>query len=199
MKIDWIELKQQSQKHIGYNLLVLLCGILTLVFFVLAVGAIFSTRGSEKIAIKEIFDVSSFSLDGTNQNIVSQLSGSLINYEDDSAKVDTIIVVVGDGEERETIEITDVTLHPRLVEEIHHEWNTSVAFDRVHSVTVVIDGEEQLLSNSTATWDFNPNIVLYATLCAIFCFGTVFAFKKRYYRYQEDLIAARAEERQKEE
>ena len=199
MKIDWIELKQQSKKHIGYNLLVLLCGILTLVFFVLAVGAIFLTQKSEEIVIKEVFDVSSAPLDATNQNFVSQLSGCLMNYQDEAAKVESIIVVVGNGREREKIELDSITLHPRLAEEIRHEWKTSLAFDRVHSVTVVVDGKEQMLSNSTATWDFNPNIVLYAILCALFCFGTVFAFKKRYYRYQEDLIAARVEETREEE
>ena len=198
MKIDWVELKQQSKKYIVHNLLVLLCGILALLFLVLTVVAAFSTQKNEEIAVKEAFDVSSAPLDADGKRFVSQLSGYLINYNDKKAEVESIIVVVGDGREREEIELDGMTLYPRLDEELRHEWQTGFAFDRVHSVAVVVDGEYQLLANSTAEWEFNPNIILYAVLCALACFGTVFAFKKRYYRYQEDLIAARVEKNQEE-
>lgn len=198
MKIDWMELKKQSKKYIWHNLLVLLCGILALLFLVLTVVAAFSTKKNEEIAVKEAFDVSSAPLDADGKRFVSQLSGYLINYNDKKAEVESIIVVVGDGREREEIELDGMTLYPRLDEELRHEWQTGFAFDRVHSVAVVVDGEYQLLANSTAEWEFNPNIILYAVLCALACFGTVFAFKKRYYRYQEDLIAARVEKNQEE-
>ena len=198
MKIDWMELKKQTKKYIWHNLLVLLCGILALLFFVLTVVAAFSTQKNEEIAVKEAFDVSSAPLDADGKRFVSQLSGYLINYNDKKAEVESIIVVVGDGREREEIELDGMTLYPRLDEELRHEWQTGFAFDRVHSVAVVVDGEYQLLANSTAEWEFNPNIILYAVLCALACFGTVFAFKKRYYRYQEDLIAARVEKNQEE-
>lgn len=198
MKIDWVELKQQSKKYIVHNLLVLLCGILALLFLVLTVVAAFSTQKNEEIAVKEAFDVSSAPLDADGKRFVSQLSGYLINYNNKKAEVESIIVVVGDGREREEIELDGMTLYPRLDEELRHEWQTGFAFDRVHSVAVVVDGEYQLLANSTAEWEFNPNIILYAVLCALACFGTVFAFKKRYYRYQEDLIAARVEKNQEE-
>ena len=194
MKIDWMELKQQSKKYIGHNVIVLLCGILALVFLALAVVAIFSIKGSEGIAVKEAFDVSAAPMDASGKNFVAQLSGYLINYEDKKAEVDSILVVVGDGRERQEITLDKMTLYPRLAEEIAYEWKTSFAFDRVHSVKVIVDGQSQLLANNTAEWEFNPNILLYGLLCAIFCFGTVLAGKKRYYRYQEDLIAAREEE-----
>ena len=191
MKIDWKKLKQQFTRHIGFNALVLLCGILTLTFLILTVVSAFSVQGNEGIAVKEAFDVSSAPLDAENQNFVSQLTGSLINYEDGQAKVERIIVAVGNGRERQEVELDGMTLHPRLAEELRHEWKTSFDFDRVHSVTAVVDGEHILLVNSTAEWSFNPNILLYGVLCALSCFGTVFTFKKRYYRYQEDEIAAR--------
>lgn len=194
MKIDWMELKQQSKKYIGHNVIVLLCGVLALVFLALAVVAIFSIKGSEGIAVKEAFDVSAAPMDASGKNFVAQLSGYLINYEDKKAEVDSILVVVGDGRERQEITLDKMTLYPRLAEEIAYEWKTSFAFDRVHSVKVIVDGQSQLLANNTAEWEFNPNILLYGLLCAIFCFGTVLAGKKRYYRYQEDLIAAREEE-----
>ena len=114
---------------------------------------------------------------------------SLVNYEDKAQKVEKILVVVGDGRNREEIELEGLTLHPRLAEEILYEWKTSFAFDRIHSLTVVVGGERQLLANNTAEWEFNPNILLYAVLCALSCFGTVFLCKKRYYRYQEDQMA----------
>ena len=198
MKIDWMELKKQTKKYIWHNLLVLLCGILALRFLVLTVVTAFSTQKNEEIAVKEAFDVSSAPLDADGKRFVSQLSGYLINYNNKKAEVESIIVVVGDGREREEIELDGMTLYPRLDEELRHEWQTGFAFDRVHSVAVVVDGEYQLLANSTAEWEFNPNIILYAVLCALACFGTVFAFKKRYYRYQEDLIAARVEKNQEE-
>jgi len=191
MKIDWIKLKEQCKKYIWHNLLVLLCGVLSLAFLVLAVVAVFSTQKNEGIAVKEAFDISSAPLDANGKQFVSQLNGYLINYEDRAAKIESIVVIVGDGREREEIELDGMTLHPRLAEEIRHEWQTSFAFDCVHSVTVVADGERLLLANSTAAWEFNPDTILYAILCALSCFGTIFAFKKRYYRYQEDQIAAR--------
>ena len=191
MKIDWTVLKKQYKKHIGYNLLVLLCGLLALTFLVLTVIAMFSSPQKEGVAVKEAFTVSSAALDGTNQNFVSQLGGYLINYEDDTAEVESIIVVVGNGRDREDVEIEGVKLYPRHAEEIRCEWKTNLAFDRVHSVMVVVNGQLQPLANSTATWEFNPSIIIYAALCAICCLGTSFTFKKRYYRYQEDLIAER--------
>ena len=196
MKIDWIKLKEQCKKYIWHNLLVLLCGVLSLAFLALAVVALFSTQKNEEIAVKETLDVSSASLDADGKKFVSQLSGYLINYGDKKAEVDSIIVVVGDGREREEIELDGMMLHPRLAEQIRHEWQTNFAFDRVHSVTAVVDGGRQLLANSTAEWEFTPDVVIYAIFCAIFCFGTVFTFKKRYYCYQEDLIAARSAQEQ---
>ena len=194
MKIDWMKLKEQSKKYIAHNVLVLLCGILSLVFLVLTVVAVFGTEQNEGIAVKEAFDVSVAPLDADGKSFVAQLSGYLINYEDKKAEVESIVVVVGDGREREEITIDAMTLYPRLAEEIRYEWQTSFAFNRIHSVSVVVDGQRQLLANNTVEWEFNPNVILYAVLCAFACFGTVFTFKKRYYRYQEDLIAAREAE-----
>lgn len=191
MKIDWIELKKQTAKHVGYNILVLLCAVLALVFLVMSIVALFSIEGNEGVVVKEAFDVSAAPLDAENQNFVAQLSGYLINYEDEKAEVESIIVVVGNGRDRQEITLEGITLHPRLSEEIRHEWRTQSSLDRVHSVSVVIDGERRLIANSTVEWSFDPNILLYAALCALACLGTVFTFKKRYYRYEEDLIAAR--------
>ena len=194
MKIDWMKLKEQSKKHIGFNLLLLLCGVLAIAFFVVALVSLLSVGTNKGIAVKEVFDVSSAPLDTTNQNFVSQLSGYVINYEDEKTVVESVIIVVGNGREREEVTLNGLTLYPRLPEEIRHEWKTSFDFSRIHSVSVVIDGERQLLANSTAEWEFNPNVILYAFLCALACFGTVFTFKKRYYRYQEDLMAERVDE-----
>lgn len=193
MKIDWMILKEQSKRHIKYNVFVLLCGVLALIFLVLTVASLFGMKGNQGVAVKEAFDVSSSPLDTTNQNFVSQLSGYLINYEDEKAIIESILVVVGNGRHREQIEIDGLTLYPRLSEEIRYEWKTGFDFDRVHSVTVIVNGQSQTLANSTAEWEFNPDILIYALLCAVSCFGVVFAFKKRYYRYQEDLMGASVE------
>ena len=193
MKIDWMILKEQSKRHIKYNVFVLLCGVLALIFLVLTVASLFGMKGNQGVAVKEAFDVSSSPLDTTNQNFVSQLSGYLINYEDEKAIIESILVVVGNGRHREQIEIDGVTLYPRFSEEIRYEWKTGFDFDRVHSVTVIVNGQSQTLANSTAEWEFNPDILIYALLCAVSCFGVVFAFKKRYYRYQEDLMGASVE------
>ena len=193
MKIDWTKVKEQSKKHIGYNLLVLLCALVALVFLAVSVVSLFSIGKSQGIAVKEEFRVSSSPLDATNQNFVSQLSGYLINYEDEKAVVKTITVVVGNGRERREIKLEGLTLYPRLAEEIRHEWKTDFNFDRIHSVSVTVEGESQVLANSTAEWEFNPNILIYALICAVACFATVFTFKKRYYRYQEDLMAERVD------
>ena len=74
MKIDWMELKQQSKKYIGHNVIVLLCGVLALVFLALAVVAIFSIKGSEGIAVKEAFDVSAYATrHGRKVNHIAQV------------------------------------------------------------------------------------------------------------------------------
>ena len=192
MKIDWMELKKQIAKHVGYNLLVLLCAVLAVVFLVMSIVALFSIEGNEGIMVKEAFDVSSAPLDAANQSFVAQLNGYLINYEDQKTEVENVIVVIGNGRDRQELTLEGITLHPRLAEEIRYEWKTHLNFDRVHSVWVVVNGERQLLANSTAEWNFDPNILLYAALCALACFGTVFTFKKRYYRYEEELIATRS-------
>lgn len=189
MKLNQIEWKSEIKKHIGYNVAVLLCALLAILFLVLAVVALFSIQQNEGIAVKEAFDVSSSALDAANQSFVTQLSGYLINYEDEKAQVEKILIVVGNGRDREEIELNGLMLYPRLAEEIRHEWKTNFNFDRIHSVTVVVGGERQLLANNTVEWEFDPSIVFYALLCVISCFGTVFAAKKRYYCYQEDQMA----------
>ncbi len=194
LKLNQIEWKQEIKKHVLYNVAVLACALLAITFLVLAVVALFSIQSGEGLAVKETFDVSSSALDANGQNFVAQLSGSLVSYEDKAQKVEKILVVVGNGKHREEIELDGMTLHPRLAEEVRYEWKTSFAFDRIHSLTVVVESERQLLANNTAEWEFNPNILLYAILCALFCFGTVFAAKKRFYRYQEDQMAARSAE-----
>lgn len=190
MKLNQIEWKTEIKKHIGYNIALLLCIVLAIFFLAMTVVSIFSIEGNEGVAVKEAFDVSSSPLDAENKNFVSQLSGYLINHEDEKAKVEKIIVVVGNGRERAEVELAGLTLYPRLPEEIRYEWQTNLAFDRIHSVTVIVDGKSQLLANNTIEWEFNPDILLYAVLCAISCFGSVFAIKKRYYRYQEDQMVA---------
>lgn len=189
LQLKQIEWKKEIGKHVRYNLALLLCGTLAVFFLVLALVALFSFQKNEGIAVKEAFDVSASPLDATNQNFVAQLSGYLVNYEDKKANVEKIVIVVGDGRDREEITLEGLTLHPRLAEEIRHEWKTSFAFDRIHSVSVVVGGERQQLANNTADWEFDPNVILYAVLCAVSCFGTVFVAKKRYYRYQEDQMA----------
>lgn len=196
MNIDWIELKEQSKKHVAYNVAVILCAVLALVFLVMAIVAVFSLQSNEGIAVKEAFDVFSSPLDAENQNFVSQLSGYLINYEDHKTQIEKIIIVVGNGRERAEVELEGLMLYPRLSEEIRYEWKTSFDFDRIHSLTVIVDGERQLLANNTIEWEFNPDIIFYVLLCAVCCFGTVFAAKKRYYRYQEDQMEARSTEEQ---
>lgn len=189
LQLKQIEWKKEIGKHAWHNLALLLCGALAVFFLVLALVALFSFQKNEGIAVKEAFDVSSSPLDATSQNFVTQLSGYLVNYEDKKADVEKIVIVVGDGRDREEITLEGLTLHPRLAEEIRHEWKTSFAFDRIHSVSVVVGGERQQLANNTADWEFDPNVILYAVLCAVSCFGTVFVAKKRYYRYQEDQMA----------
>lgn len=196
MNIDWIELKEQSKKHVAYNVAVILCAVFALFFLVMAIVAVFSLQSNEGITVKEAFDVSSSPLDAENRNFVTQLRGYLINYEDEKAQVEKIVIVVGNGREREEIELDGLTLYPRLAEEIHYEWKTSFDFDRIHSLTVIVDGERQLLANNTIEWEFNPDIIFYVLLCAVCCFGMVFAAKKRYYRYQEDQMKARSTEEQ---
>lgn len=196
MKLNQIEWKSEIKKHIGHNIALLGCAVLAIFFLVMAVVALFSIQQNEGIAVKEAFDVSSSPLDAENQNFVSQLSGYLINYEDEKAQVEKILIVVSNGRERYEVELDGMMLYPRLAEEIRHEWKTSFNFDRIHSVTVVVDGERQLLANNTIEWEFDPNILFYALLCAVSCFATVFVAKKRYYRYQEDQIAAHSSEEQ---
>ena len=194
LKLNQIEWKSEIKKHVGYNIIAILCALLAVTLLVLAVVALFSTQRNRGIAVKEAFDVSSSPLDTTNQNFVTQLSGYIVNYEDEKAQVDKILVVVGNGRDREQIELEGMVLYPRLPEEIRHEWKTSFNFDRIHSVTVVVDGESRLLANNTVEWEFNPNVILYVLLCAVSCLGTAIASQKRYYRYQEDQMLSSSTE-----
>ena len=190
MKLNQIQLKSEIKKHVGYNIALLACALLAIFFLVMAIVTVASIRPNDGIAVKEAFDISSSPLDASNQNFVSQVSGYLINYADQKAEVEKIILVVGNGRDRSEIELDGTVLYPRLPEEIRYEWKTNFNFDRVHSVSVVVDGNRQVLANSTAEWEFDPSILLYAALCALACFGTVLVAKKRYYRYQEDQLLA---------
>ena len=114
MKLNQIQWKSEIKKHVGYNIALLACALLAIFFLVMAIVAIASIRPNDGVAVKEAFDVSSSPLDAENQNFVSQVSGYLINYADQKAEVQKIILVVGNGRDRSEIELEGVTLYPRV-------------------------------------------------------------------------------------
>lgn len=186
------EWKKELTRHVGYNLAVLLCMLLALFCAVMSLLSLFGMNRGGGIEVKERFEVSSSALDATYENNVAQISGYLVNSGNEKVVVDRVTVVVGDGKAREEIELEGFTLYPRLPQEVFFEWKTSFYFDYVHSVTVEHDGYAERIANSSADWEFNPNVMLYAVLCMISAFVGVFFAKKRFYRWQEDQMASRA-------
>ncbi len=182
---------RELTRHVGHNVLVLLFAALAVFCAVMILVSTLAGMQEKGIAVKEPIVVSTSALDASDQNFVSQISGYLISYEDEKADIDRVVIVVGDGKERYEVELDGFTLSPRLSHEIFFEWKTSFYYDRVYSVTVYRDGYGLRLANSAAEWEFDPSILAYAVLCAIFAFVGVYFGKKRFYLWQEDQIKAR--------
>ena len=173
-------------KHIGQNLLILLLALLTLgLTFLLILDLI--PADASGLEVKEQADASSALVQAGGNIYTSSLRGTLKNTTDNNLEVDKITVVVSnkDGQSK-TLEFQEITVLPHADLDLSYQWESSVSYDRVTSITVFVDGEEDLIPNAERTFFLRASTIVYGVLVAIAAFFLVWVCKVRYYMYQED-------------
>ena len=174
-------------KHLLQNLWILLLALLTLGLAFLLVLDMIPARASG-LEVKERVDVSSSRISADSNVHISSVQGFLRNTTGETVKVDGITVVVEDGKgNTKTLELPGAEVLPHSGLEVSHTWESAIAFDRVNSVTVTVNGEEDLIPNTPKTFILNASTIVYLVLTAISAFFLVWVCKVRYYMYQEDM------------
>ncbi len=177
---------KQITKHIGQNLLILLLALLTLgLTFLLILDLI--PADFSGFEVKEKVTVSSSSISAGGDAYISSVRGSLRNTTDKEIEVEKITLVVSNEKgESKTLEIEGETIRPRTDLELSYLWEGTTAYDRISSVTLTVDGEEDLIPNSPKTFFLNASTIICGVLIAVSVFFLVWVCKVRYYMYQED-------------
>ena len=174
-------------KHLLQNLWILLLALLTLgLAFLLVLDMI--PAGASGLEVKERVEASSALISADSNIHISSVQGFLRNKTAETVEVEKITVVVSDDKgNTKTLELPGAKVLPHTQLEISHSWESTIAFDRVHSVTVTVDGEEDLLPNTPRTFILNASTIVYLVLTGISAFFLVWVCKVRYYMYQEDM------------
>lgn len=174
-------------KHILQNLWILLLSLLTLGLAFLLVLDMIPAKESG-LEVKERVDVSSSLISAGGSTYISSVQGLLRNTTGDSVELEEISVVVSDSDgNKKTLTFPGKTVNPHATLELSHAWESGVAYDRVLSVTVTVDGEEDLIPNTPRTFFINASTIVYLALTALSAFFLVWVCKVRYYMYQEDM------------
>lgn len=177
-------------KHMLQNLWILLLSLLTLGLALLLVLDMIPARTSG-IEVKEQVKASSSLVSAGGGAHISSVQGFLRNTTNQTVEIERITVVVSDGNgASKTLELPGTTVFPHAELEISHVWESAVAYDRVSSVTVTVNGEADLIPNTPKTFILNSSTIVYLVLTGISAFFLVWVSKVRYYMYQEDMEKA---------
>jgi hypothetical protein len=174
-------------RHLLQNLWILLLALLTLgLAFLLVLDMI--PAANSGLEVKERVEVSSSLISAQGKTHVASVQGFLRNTTGDSIEVEKITVVVADADgNTKTLELPGAKVLPHADLEISHVWESSLAFDRVSSVTVTVSGEEDLIPNAPRTFFLSASTIVYLVLTGISACFLIWVCKVRYYMYQEDM------------
>ena len=175
-------------KHILQNILILILALLCLGLLFLTVLDLIPANTSG-LQLSEEVAVSSSRINANDEEThISVVRGTFQNPTENTVEIERVQIVVSNEEgDEKTVELDGVTLLPRTDREFSSTWTEDKAYDRILSITVTVDGAEDLVPNKVSNFSFGSFAILYLILLAIFAFLLVWACKVRYYMYQEDL------------
>lgn len=164
-----------------------LCIVLVLLLATVAVLEMLPQK-DVGINVKERVGVSSSKIYADGSLYSTEIRGILINRTDTMRKIDSIRVVISDGDNKRDVELPSVMLYPGAEYDLVHSFEGASKFDTVHEVYLTMDGQETRLSNRAIS-DFPLSGL------AIFCLAllipavilTVRAAKGCFYLRQERL------------
>ena len=174
-------------KHILQNFWILLLALLTLGFAFLLVLD-FIPANPSGMEVREKIDVSSSVINTADHTHISSVQGFLRNATNETITVEKITVEVSNREGlKKIVEVEGGEVLPRTDMEVAFVWEGGVAYDRVTSVKVTVNGETDLIPNTPKTFILNASTIVYLILTAVSAFFLIWVCKVRYYMYQEDM------------
>ena len=174
-------------KHILQNILILILALICAGLLFLTILDLIPANTSG-LQLSEEVTVSSSRINANEETRISVVRGVFYNPTDDTVEIERVRIVVSneDGDEK-TVELDGVAILPRTDREFSSSWAEDKAYDRILSITVTVDGADDLMPNKVSNVSFGSFAIFYLILLAIFAFLLVWACKVRYYMYQEDL------------
>ena len=181
-------------RHILQNLLILLLAAICLGLVLLTVLDLIPANASG-LMLSEKITVSSSQIYANEENRISVVRGTFQNPTNATVVIEKAMIVASNAEGAEKlIELTGISIPARTDKEIVYSWQEAAAYDRILSITVTVEGEEDLVPNSVSSATVDGFAVVYLILLAIFALLLVWACKVRYYMYQEDTEKAKNNE-----
>lgn len=181
-------------KHIKQNLLILTMGLLSLALCLFLILELIPANLSG-LEVSEVAHASSSLINKEDGTYSSAVVGRIYNPTDKTVVPEGLTVTVSNenGDLKE-IAIQGQAIPPRTEWVYSQNWEGLIAYDRVVSVRVTVDGSSDLLPNSAATTQAGGLVLVYAALLLMTVGIFIRSCKIRYYLYQEDRMAEQKDE-----
>ena len=164
--------------------------ILAILLVVLLVLELAPVQNTSALTVSERFTATSELVNVNSQQYVTTVSGTLYNPTDKPITVDSVLVSITAGKAFRGVDMEGFVIHPRTSFDLHTSWVGGTEFNKVTRITVVVDGEEQVVLNTNAagTPAVSGAIIFYLILMAIVAWFLIRASKLRYYLHQEKIF-----------
>lgn len=173
-------------KHMKQNLIILAIGLVSLALCLLLVLELIPANRSG-LEVSEVAHVSSSLINKEEGTYSCAVMGRIYNPTDKTVSAEELKITVSneDGELKEIV-IRGQIIPPRTEWIYSENWEGMIAYDRLVSVFVTVDGETDQLPNRVSEVQAGGLAILYAALLLMMIGLLVRSCKVRYYMHQED-------------
>ena len=184
----WLEMdRKQIRDNIIQYAKAVICAVLVLILATVAILEMLPQK-DVGINIKERIGVSSSKIYADGSLYSTEIRGILVNRADATRTLDSIRVVIGDGQIKKDVSLPAVTLYAGAEYDLVHLFESASDFDTVHEIFLTVDGVETRISNrATSEFWLSGLAIVCLVLLIPAVLLTVRAFKGCFYLHEERL------------
>ena len=174
--------------RILYDLRLAVWAILALLLVVLLILELApAEENTSELTVSERITVTSELVNVQSKQYVTAISGAFYNPTNEPITIDSIQVSVTAPTGFRGVDFEGFVIHPRTSQEIYTSWEGGTDFNNVSRITVMINGEKQVVlnSNATAAPVVSGAMIFYLIVLVAVAWFLIRAIKLRYYLYQE--------------
>ena len=177
-------------KHGLQNLKITLLALLTAVLLFLTVWQALPQKESGLLA-KESFTASSTLISVSSKQYSTQVSGAIGNETEQTVKISSLKLTVGDGKAEKEIIMDGFLLPTHATKQVFYTEEGTEEWSSVKKVVAVVNGEELLIKDPSASSSLGGFFWISAILTLAAGFFLVQSCMVRYYMAQEDAVEKR--------